>query len=316
MKKALRALFFGTPEFSVPVLKILNEHEFIDIVHVITPPDKKSGRGQQIVSPPVAQFAKDNNLSLFQTQNINKESDFLEKLNDIDIIFVIAFSQFLSSKILNIPRLGCFNIHTSLLPKYRGAAPIQYALLNGDSITGVSIQKMVKKMDAGDIVFEKHVSIEPSDTSLSLFNKLSLESSNCIAPFIDLILNDKVTYKKQDEDQATFAPTISKDDGYLKFSDLTFEKFNNTIRAFHPWPGTFFFLNNLRIKVFEIEKSSKNLAPGELDTSHGLLEVGLIDQSIRLASVQLEGKKRSSDQEVLNGLKNKHSHFSITEQLS
>ena len=152
MKKQ-RVVFCGTPDFSVPTLELLHNHPLIEVAYVVTMPDRPKGRGQQLHSPPVAEFAKQNKIPLFQTANINKENDFLNQLKreKIDFLMVLAFAQFLSDRVLNIPKLGCFNIHTSLLPKYRGAAPIQYALLNGDCVTGVSIQKITSKLDAGDV---------------------------------------------------------------------------------------------------------------------------------------------------------------------
>ena len=154
----LNCIFMGTPDFSVPTLSAIHNHTQINIVKVVTMPDRKSGRGKKLQAPPVAIYAKENNLPLIQAENINSEEDLLN-LEAVDLIIVIAFAQFLGSKVLALPKLGCFNIHTSILPKYRGAAPIQYALLNGDLSTGVSIQRMVKKMDAGDICHFKECSI-------------------------------------------------------------------------------------------------------------------------------------------------------------
>ena len=174
MTKKFNVVFFGTPDFSLPTLEILASHPSISLVAVVTMPDRPAGRGQELKSPPVAEFAKQHDLRLFQVDNINKSEDVLLALEsmNIDFFLVLAFAQFLGSRVLSIPKLGCFNIHTSILPKYRGAAPIQYALLNGDSSTGVSIQKMVKEMDAGDLVHFDEVSIDPIDNGETLFNKL------------------------------------------------------------------------------------------------------------------------------------------------
>ena len=147
--KTFKVAFLGTPDFSVPTLDLLANHPHIDLRFVISMPDRPAGRGMELKSPEVIEYAKSKKISFFQTENINKESDFLKKLKseELDFIVVLAFAQFLGSEMLSIAKLGCFNIHTSILPKYRGAAPIQYALLNGDKETGVSIQKMVKKME-------------------------------------------------------------------------------------------------------------------------------------------------------------------------
>ena len=152
----LNVVFCGTPEFSLPTLSLLHIHPRVHLMHVISMPDRPAGRGQHIKSPPVIEYAKKHQLAFTQTENINKEENLINNLSGkVDLIIVLAFAQFLGKSWLNLPHLGCFNIHTSLLPRYRGAAPIQYALLNGDTETGVSIQKMVSKMDAGDIVAEK-----------------------------------------------------------------------------------------------------------------------------------------------------------------
>ncbi|MCE3014018.1 MAG: methionyl-tRNA formyltransferase, partial [Proteobacteria bacterium] len=152
--KKLKTLFFGTPDFSVATLELLQHHPLIELLGVVSMPDRPAGRGQELKSPEVINYAKNIKIPFFQTENINKEEALLEtwKNEKVDLIIVLAFAQFLGSKVLQLPLLGCFNIHTSLLPKYRGAAPIQYALWNGDTETGVSIQRMVKKMDAGNIV--------------------------------------------------------------------------------------------------------------------------------------------------------------------
>lgn len=304
--KPLRTLFFGTPDFSIPSLEALNGHPMIELQAVITMPDRPAGRGKHLVSPAVAAFAKEYDVPLIQTSNVNKCAEFFESYNtdNVDLIIVLAFAQFLGKKVLDLPRLGCFNIHTSLLPKYRGAAPIQYALLNGDSFTGVSIQKMVKKMDAGDVCYSRKVSIEPSESGGELYSKLKTEAALGLNEFIEDILNNKVSYSVQDETQVSFAPTISKEMGHLNFSQDSYDQILNKIRAFDPWPGTFCFINNKRLKVFSIEKVSKKNIVSDVDISQNTLLVGMGEFSIRLKDVQIEGKKRCSDIELLNGFKN------------
>lgn len=308
MTKKLNVVFCGTPDFSVPTLEELYNNPSINLVGVITMPDRPAGRGQELKAPPVAEFAKTHNIPLYQVENINREPEVLEALEklNLDFILVLAFAQFLGSRILNMPRLGCFNIHTSILPKYRGAAPIQYALLNGDTSTGVSIQKMVKEMDAGDLVHFDEVAITDDETGESLYNKLKLKAAVSTKALIEKVLEDKLVYTPQDPAGVSFAPTIKKEDGFLNFKESDYKKIRNQIKAFDPWPGTYCFLNNLRLKVFEIEKLPRSLKPGETSIDHGLLSIGLNDGSaIRLSKIQLEGKKVCSDTELLNGLKNK-----------
>lgn len=307
MTKKLNVVYCGTPDFSVPTLVELHNNPAINLVGVITMPDRPAGRGQELKSPPVAEYAKANNIKLFQVENINREPEVLEELEklEIDFILVLAFAQFLGSRVLNMPKLGCFNIHTSILPKYRGAAPIQYALLNGDTSTGVSIQKMVKEMDAGDLVHFDELDIDPDENGESLYNRLKNQAAVSTKALIEKVLADKLVYTPQDPAGVSFAPTLKKEDGFLDFKNSDYKKLHNQIRALDPWPGTYCFLNNLRLKVFKIEKLQRTLKPGETSIDHGHLAIGLKDSAVRLVSVQLEGKKVCTDTELLNGLKNK-----------
>lgn len=307
MTQKLNVVYCGTPDFSVPTLMELYNNPAINLVGVITMPDRPAGRGQELKSPPVAEFAKTHNIKLFQVENINREPQILDELEGmkIDFILVLAFAQFLGSRVLNMPRLGCFNIHTSILPKYRGAAPIQYALLNGDTSTGVSIQKMVKEMDAGDLVHFDEINIAPDENGESLYNRLKNQAAISTKALIEKIQNNKLVYTPQDPAGVSFAPTLKKEDGFLDFKNSNYKKLYNQIRALDPWPGTYCFLNGQRLKVFSIEKTHRSLKPGETSLEHGQLSVGLLDSSIRLSSIQLEGKKVCTDTELLNGLKNK-----------
>ena len=303
----LNVVFCGTPDFSTPTLELLHQHPHINIVGVITMPDRPAGRGQELKSPPVAEYAKLNKLPLYQVENINREESLLVELESkkIDFILVLAFAQFLGSKILNMPRLGCFNIHTSILPKYRGAAPIQYSLLNGDSSTGVSIQKMVKQMDAGDLVHFHEMPISPTETGGQLYTRLKFQAALSTNTLIESILSNKLTFTPQDPNGVSFAPTLKKEDGFLNFKESHFKTIHNQIRALDPWPGTYCFLGTQRLKVFEIESINKKISPGTTLIEHDQLCVGTVDGCVRLKRVQLEGKKIGSDTELINGLKNK-----------
>lgn len=311
-------VFFGTPEFSVSSLSVLNECDFIDVKAVVSMPDRPAGRGKKLQTPPVAAYAKEKELNLFQTQNINKDENLLNflKSNEIDFFIVIAFAQFLGSKILEVPKHGAFNIHTSLLPKYRGAAPIQYALLNGDSETGVSIQKMVKEMDAGDICYEHKVQIDKEDTSQSLFLKLEKEAAIGLENFIKEFKekNGDISFRKQNPDLVSFAPTIKKEDGLINPKVETSVTIINKLRAYTPWPGCFVYLNDFRLKVHEIEIFPKSLNPGDVDTGMGALLLGTKEGTIRLTTVQPDGKKAQRDADFLNGVKSKGLTLKLSEE--
>ena len=303
--KKLRVAFCGTPDFSVPTLDLLYNHPHIDLVKVISMPDRPAGRGMELKSPEVIEFAKAKGTPFFQTQNINKEPEMLAELKklDLDFIVVLAFAQFLGSEMLNMGKMGCFNIHTSVLPKYRGAAPIQYALLNGDTETGVSIQKMVKKMDAGDLVHFHTVTIAPTENGAQLYTRLKFQAALSMNDFIEKILNNEVIYTAQNEEYVSFAPTLKKEDGLLALKDKKVNEILNQIRALDPWPGTYCFLNGKRLKVLRAEVYHKSIPAGKTLNDLGALVTGCLDGALRLSEVQLEGKKACSDRELLNGIK-------------
>ena len=314
--KKLNAIFCGTPEFAVPTLEALSEHESIALKAVVTMPDRPAGRGQKMTSPPVALFARERGIPLIQTANVNSADEVrsLFEREAIDILIVLAFAQFLKDWVLAAPRMGAFNIHTSLLPRYRGAAPIQYAIWNGDQTTGVSIQKMVKKMDAGDIIYSHDVEISPTDTSGSLFEKMKWECVRGIEGLIPLLVAGDWVAREQDESQVSFAPTLKKSDGLLNFSEKSSDEIVNQIRAMHPWPGTYTWLNGKRLKVFRVsDECSHALKPGELSVRDGSLVVGTRSHSLRLEEVQLEGKKVCTGREVINGLRNSMERFRLTQ---
>lgn len=302
--KKLNVCYFGTPDFSVPSLDLLNNHPLVNLKYVISMPDRPAGRGHQLKSPETIDFAKANKITYFQTENINKEHDFLKELenSEIHLFIVLAFAQFLNSKVLSIPTLGCFNIHTSILPKYRGAAPIQYALLNGDSSSGVSIQKMVKQMDAGDLVHFDEVNISNFENGGLLYTKLKFQAALSLEKFLIKVIEDKLEFSPQEGD-ISFAPTLKKEDGHIYFDKMSFDHIRNKLRAFDPWPGTYFYLNNKRVKIIEMENSSKKLLPGSIISENGQIFIGCLDKTIRLKKLQVQGKKETTDKEFLNGFR-------------
>ncbi|HXH75133.1 MAG TPA: methionyl-tRNA formyltransferase [Bacteriovoracaceae bacterium] len=303
--KKFRVAYCGTPDFSVPTLDLLANHPNIDLKYVISMPDRPAGRGMALKSPEVIEYAREKKIPFFQCENINKESEFLKKLKaeDLDFVVVLAFAQFLGSEMLSIAKIGCFNIHTSILPKYRGAAPIQYALLNGDQETGVSIQKMVKKMDAGDLVHFHTVAISPLETGGQLYTRLKFQAALAMNDLIQKVLNNQLAFEAQDESKVSFAPTLKKEDGFLDFAHQNLDKIINRIRALAPWPGTYCFLNGKRLKVLGAEKYHRKIPAGTALNDMGSLVVGCVDFSLRLTDVQLEGKKPCGDRELLNGIK-------------
>lgn len=301
--KKLRTVFFGTPDFAVATLELLAHHPAIEVVAVVSMPDRPAGRGQELKSPEVVQYARAMKLPVVQTVNINKETEVLAQWEaaGVDCMVVLAFAQFLGERLLKLPKLGCFNIHTSLLPKYRGAAPIQYALWNGDQETGVSIQRMVKKMDAGDIVHSHPVKIAAHETGGLLTTRLKFQAALACNDFVEKLVANKVVAVPQDEAGVSFAPTLKKEDGFLRFGEQTIEQITNRMHAMDPWPGTFCFLGGKRLKVLQVEKAHASIKAGEVKNHMNALVVGCLDGALRLSLVQLEGKKSGSDTELLNG---------------
>lgn len=294
----------GNPEFCIKALEELLKNKNIDLKLVCGGLDKKVGRGHHLTSPASIEFAKKNGIQFLQCENINKSELFFELVSkmEVDLIIVFAFSHFLGKRILDLPKIGCFNIHTSLLPKYRGSSPIHYALLNGDTETGITIQKMVKKMDAGDILVSQKISIEESDDFFSLCKKFHDNLDNSINTFVEKIINHQFDYVIQDENEVSFAPLINKDDGLICFESDNFITVKNKIRALKAWPGVFCHINNQRYKIHEIEKSSKSLNCGAIAYDHKNIYIGLKSDSIILTKLQPPGKKPMNASDFINGL--------------
>ncbi len=307
--KILKTAFFGTPDFSVPTLEMLSKHPNIDLQQVICSPDRPAGRGLEIRPQPVAQFARDNKIPLFQTANINKEEDFLKQLesNKYDLFIVIAFSQFLSNRLLEIPRLGAFNIHTSLLPKFRGASPIHHAILHGESETGVSIQKMVKKMDAGDVYYQSHVAIGSDEIFSELYTRLKFLAPLSLREFLALLSAGTAKPTVQDESCVSFAPTLDKALGHLLFNTMSAQVILNKIRALNPWPSTFCFINSQRVKILKAKIIHDfSLSPGKVDISKQRLCIGCSDATLEIERICPEGKKDMSASQYITGFRNQN----------
>ena len=303
----LKIIFCGSPDIALPCLYYLTQKSNIEILWVISNPDRPKGRGKKLTSSPVAQFAKDNALPLFQPEKINDANDFLDTLESDppNLIIVFAYGQFLNKRILNLPTIGCFNIHTSLLPKYRGAAPIQYAILNGDKKTGISIQKMVSKMDAGDIATSLEIDILDNETSTSLYEKLKLLAPRALDSFFNDLLNNNLELKPQNDSHISFAPTLQKADGLFNFKNLTTLEAKRKLKALDSWPSLYLFQGNKLLKVFILEDDPTSVECGKSLAKDGRLLIGLKDGTLRIKELQLEGRKRCKDFELLNGLKEK-----------
>ncbi|KAF2956675.1 methionyl-tRNA formyltransferase [Marinitoga sp. 38H-ov] len=300
----MRIVFMGTPDFAAIHLKKLIENNF-NIVGVFSQPDKPKGRGKKLLPTPVKIIAQENNIPVFQPNSVNLKSGF-EQLNELkpDIIITVAYGKILKENVINLPKYGCWNVHASLLPKYRGAAPIQRAIENGESKTGISIFKIVEALDAGPIAFMKETPIYMEDNFESLYNRLAKIGSESLVDFLNNfdLYTKKLIY--QDDSQATYANKISNEDTYINWFEDNFKVFNK-IRAYDPIPGAKCEFNGEIIKLFNTSiYSSYNDIPGKiLNVDKDGAIISTAQGSIRVEKVQFPGKKAMKFIDALNGRK-------------
>jgi len=244
----LKIIFMGTADFGVPVLEKLADSRENKIA-VVTQPDRPQGRGRKILPTPIKKIALDKGLEIFQRENINDEESIKRmKEFDPDIILVVAYGQILTSHILNIPKIGCINIHGSLLPKYRGAAPINRAIINGEKETGITFMFMKEKVDAGEIIFQEKIDILADETCGELYYRLSDLSAESLSKLLEKIRSGKIERISQDNKLATFARKMNKEDGKIDWSDKG-EKVYNLIRGTIPFPGAFTYYKGRKLKI-------------------------------------------------------------------
>ncbi|MBN1788759.1 MAG: methionyl-tRNA formyltransferase [Sedimentisphaerales bacterium] len=233
----MRIVYCGCGRFGIDSLNALKASDH-KLLHIVTQPDKQSGRGRKITANDIAQWAQENNIPFTNTQNINSpESIELIKELKPDLLVVIAFGQKISEEVINIPQKGAINVHGSLLPKYRGAAPVNWAVINGETETGISIITLADKMDCGQILAQDKLQIKDEDNAQNIHDELARLSGGLLIETIDKIDADTATYTKQDDAKATLAPKLKKSDGIINFSDSAVQ-IHNKVRGLFPWPGT------------------------------------------------------------------------------
>lgn len=302
----MKIIYMGTPDFAVAPLEAILKagHE---VTAVVTQPDRQKGRGREVQYSPVKECALSHGIPVLQPLKI-KEKDAVEELRKYpaDIFVVAAFGQLLSEEILNMPRLGCINIHASLLPAYRGAAPIQWCVINGEEKTGVTIMQMAKGMDTGDILLQKEVVLDEKETGGSLFDRLMETGAELIVEVLPKIEAGELTPVVQKEELATYAGKITKDMGNIDFakSAVTIERL---IRGLNPWPSAFTHYKGKILKIWEADvvsecANAENPVPGTviaMDKESFTLATG--EGALRIRSLQPEGKKRMSCAEFMRG---------------
>ena len=296
----MRIVFIGTGEVGVPTLQGLLKSEH-DVVGVVTQPDKPVGRSQQIEPPPIKRIPITTNIAILQPPRI-KDPHAIEKIRAItpDVIVVMAYGQILPRAVLEIPKIACLNLHASLLPRWRGAAPIQAAITAGDQETGITVMYMDEGLDTGDILLERKLDILPTDTGASLHERLAQVAPEALFESLRLLTAKSAPRIPQDNAQATYAPKLKRDDGRIDWSEPA-EVIERKIRAFNPWPGAFIKLGDRNLKVFSASLVNRSGKPGEILRSEKELVIGAGNDALALGEVQLEGKKRMSAAEFLRG---------------
>lgn len=304
----------GTPDFSVPVLKGLVEKGY-EVKAVVTQPDKKVGRKQKITKTPAKIAAEELDIPVYQPVKLSGSSELDELIAmNADFIVTAAYGQFLPTKFLNSAKIAAVNVHGSLLPKYRGGAPIQYSLINGDKETGITIMEMVKKMDAGDIYAQKAIEIEPDDTAGSLFEKLSYLGRDLLLETLPKISDGSVQKVTQNEEEVVFSPNITKNQERIT-SKMTAQEANNLLRGLNPDPGAYMMVNGKRFKVWkaEVADESTDLEAGSLVENKGRFAISFANNTVlNLFEVQPAGKKKMPIQSFLNGQASK---FTVGEKI-
>ena len=300
----MKIVFMGTPDYAAVTLKklIASDHE---IAAVFAQPDKPVGRKQILTPPPVKVVAEENNIPVYQPKTL-RDGEALEILKGInpDIIMVVAYGKILPEKILNLPKYGCVNGHASLLPKYRGASPIQWCIVCGEEKTGVTVMQMDIGMDTGDILTQCEVEIGEKETAEELFERLSVITAELLVNTLADLEKGNITPQKQDEEKASYAPIIKKEMAELDFSKSAKELYN-AVRGYYSWPCAYFFLGGKRIKVIKSEIGNETSKPaGTVVGNSDCLEIACGDgKSLKLLTVQPEGKGKMTAKEMLNGTK-------------
>jgi methionyl-tRNA formyltransferase len=296
----MRIVFIGTGEIGVPTLRALlnSEHQ---VVAVVTQPDKPVGREQRIEPPPIKKEIAANRIPILQPARI-KDPQATEEIRDFapDVIVVIAYGQILRRDVLEIPRLACLNLHASLLPRWRGAAPIQAAIAAGDCETGITVMYMDEGLDTGDILLQRSFEILPNDTGGSLHDRLAQTAPEALLESLRLVAAGKAPRIAQDNSRATYAPKLKREHGLIDWSESA-EAIERKIRAYNPWPGAFMKVDGHNLKVFSASVVDLNGQPGKVLRSDKDLIVAAGKGALSLAEVQLEGKRRMTAAEFLRG---------------
>ena len=304
----MKIVFMGTPDFAQKSLEALYNagHE---ILAVVTNIDKPKGRGMKLVESPVKEYAKSKNLTIFQPEKVRKNIEFIEQIKKLepDVICVVAYGKILPSEILEIPKLGCINVHASLLPKYRGAAPIQWAVLNGDKTTGITTMYMDVGMDTGDMILKQEVEIGENETTGELWDRLSIIGADLLVKTLDQIEKGTAPRIKQSDD-FTMAPMLNKEISKIDWQEKTAKQIKNLVRGLNPIMGAYSYLNGKKIKFWKVEveedtnSNQENGTVIKANDKEGLY-IKAKDGILKIIEIQGENAKRMNANDFLRGNK-------------
>jgi methionyl-tRNA formyltransferase len=303
----LRVVFMGTPVFACPTLqKLLERGE--DVIAVVTQPDRPKGRGQKTVPPPIKELAEQNGIPVLQPLKV-RAPEFIEAMKGMkpDLIVVVAFGQILPKALLDIPRFGCINVHASLLPRYRGAAPLNWCIINGEAETGVTTMLMDEGLDTGAMLLKKTTLIDPEEDTQSLHDRLSVLGAETLSDTLDMLIDGRLDPEKQDDSLSCYAPMLKKEHGLIDWSSPPLD-IKNMVRGMSPWPGAFTWLNGKMVKIFRVRicgtEDRTPASPGTvLKADREGIKVACNGGAIIIDELQLEGRKRLSAGEFLAGCK-------------
>jgi methionyl-tRNA formyltransferase len=299
----MRIVFMGTPEFAVPSLRALIESGE-EVAALVAQPDRPRGRGLKPTPPPAKTAAEELGIRVIQPHSIKTE-EFLQELAELnpDLVCVAAYGKILPKAVLDLPRHGCINVHASLLPKYRGAAPVNWAIARGEQVTGITIMQMDEGMDTGDILLAREMPIDRWDTGETLSEKLSILGAELLLEAVAGLKRGDLRPLRQDDSLATYAPMLKKDDGRIDWTKPAWEV-RNLIRGMLPWPGAFTFLNGKLLKIYRASVSEGQGREGEVvNAPQGVLRVVTGNGALDIEELQIEGGKRLGSREFLTGRK-------------
>jgi methionyl-tRNA formyltransferase len=303
MMRRFRIVFMGTPEFACPTLRMLLERGE-EVVAVVTREDKPSGRGQKLTPPPVKVLAQEHGVPVLQPQKV-RTPEFLDAIRALepDLAVVIAYGKILPQALLDIPKFGSINIHASLLPRWRGAAPINWSIVAGDAETGVTTMMMDAGLDTGDMLVKRSTRIDPDEDSSSLHDRLCVIGAEAMDETLDLLARENLAREKQDDALMTYAPMLKKEDGLIDWSKGA-EEIKNLVRGLSPWPGAYSFIAGEYVKICRVRTTAGTGVPGTvISADKEGIDIACGVGTVVIEELQLQGRKRLAARDFLAGFR-------------